>query len=203
MPMLSQTFPAERSVTVSLHRNYDWYNGFYLHVSGNTAAELLEELKLCTYTVSPWQTVPVTIAHGEALCALANFQSSVGSAPDFPRMAHATSTFDAEVRYDPTTASIPLLLNLYGSDLGHGIPAVALIYQRIDAVFNLTERLVTAIRDGELCVQFVALENGFLNSDVRLEHARRMHRKQIPTFNAAGQVQHETWCIANGVCVKL
>lgn len=202
-PKIKQAFTPESTVNVSLNLNYDWYNGFYLHVSGSRAEELMEDLKRCTYKVLPWQATPVSIAHGEALCTLRNFQTSVGSAPDFPRMEHVSATFAPELSYDATTASIPLLLNLYGSDLGHGIPVVALMFQRIEAVFSLSEPIICAIRDGELRVVFVALENGFAGLQTRKEHVNHTHRKEILTLDEDGHIRPEIWCITDGMSTRM
>jgi len=161
-------------------RSFDWVNGFYLHASGPRAAELLNSIRQVTYKFKPFETECITVSSGEELCNAQGYETSVGRSPTFPRMEQTSGNFDIDdLGYDATTTCIALSANLYGSDMGPGIPVVAMMFSGLQFEFHYDADIVSAVQAGELTLSLVVHEYGFCNVDIRAEHARRRHTRQV------------------------
>lgn len=167
--------------TIKIERTHDWLNGFYLHVSGPRAEELLPQLYENTYTVNNLQPTPITIRVGERFAA--GYHTSINAKPQFPSMQQEDmSVFSPHgVDYAGVTC-IPLVLNAYGSDLGPGFPVVATIFMPLTFTFAWSEDIATALREHELTLKVVVEECGYLPAIPRGDHGSRLHHKQVPVF---------------------
>lgn len=168
------------SITLSQARSFDWLNGFYLHASGPRAAELLNSIRQVTYKFKPFRTEYITVSEGEQLCNAQGYETSVGRLPTFPHMEQTTGNFGIDnLEYDATTTCIALSANLYGSDIGPGIPVVALVWCPLQFEFNYGADIVGAVQAGELTLSLVVHEYGFCDKDIRAEHAVHRHTRQV------------------------
>jgi hypothetical protein len=187
------------SPTVEFVKTHDWYNGFYLHVSGPRAKELLPLLYENTYTINIAQPTPVTIRRGAAMCP--EYTTSFGEPPQFPHMPHMAYSFaPLGLLYDGVTC-IPLLLNTYGSDLAVGFPNIAVMFTRLTINFTWCNSIAQAIQRKELVVNVVVQECGFVEGAVREDHAMRRHEKDISVVDAIGNVRTQKMILKDGCMV--
>lgn len=189
----------EHDRRIQIVKTHDWLNGFYLHVSGPRAEELLPQLYENTYTVNNLQPTPITIRVGERFAA--GYHTSRNAKPQFPSMQQEDIfLFEPhDVDYTGVTC-IPLVLNAYGSDLGPGFPVVAVMFMTLTLTFYWSEDIAAALREHELTLKIVVEECGYLESIQRSEHACREHRKQVPVLDDDGEMTR-TLRLIEGVMV--
>ena len=159
----------------------DWINGFYLHVSGPEATALLPAIRRCTFTATPFQRgKAMTLGDAEALCNAAGYGTSVGgAAPDFPRMQHVDYCFDTPAPV--SGVGIPLLPNLYGSDLGPGFPLLSFWFDSLQLAISWSDDVLQALQDDTVLLQVLTLECGFMDAlDDRHAHCQHRHVKNVP-----------------------
>lgn len=169
---------------------HSWYNGLYLHVSGDLS--LLGAVRESTYTCEPFFTTAISVGYGEQVCNDHHYKTGVDKAPEFPHMDHCDSVYSETTGSYDGVVSIPLASNLFGSDLGNGIPTVALQFP-----YNWSIRcqwkpeITEAIRSGTLRLEIVVHEEGWCSKDQLNNHKTHIHMRISPKFEANSYVMTE------------
>lgn len=135
-----------------------------------------------TYTCEPFFTQAIKIGYGEQVCNDNQYQTGTNAAPVFPHMEHCEAVYNGYTGTYEGVVTIPLACNLFGSDVGHGVPIVALVFSPWKIQCQWTPEVAEALQSGTLTLEIVVHEQSFCSLEKRNDHARRHHDRLSPKF---------------------